>query len=200
VCCHPDGRSLVSGDWKGTHRHWDIESGKLVRELDAGVFYQLNRIQDCGGVRVLRFSQDGETLVCGGQKTPGGGFATGVPLVLLLDWETGKPRMEMPVGAENDGFVYDAQFHPGGFLMTASCAMPKCGHLWFWQPGDKEPFYVNKQIANGRSLSLHSDGRRLAVLTSESQNANGRKEGEYRGGSAKIHILQFPEMAATPSS
>jgi WD40 repeat protein len=200
VCFHPDGRSLVSGDLKGTIRHWDLETGKLVRELDGGIFYRLDRLQDCGGVRVLRFDAEGRTLVCGGQKTPGGGFAKGAPLVLLLDWETGKPRYETLVGAEDAGFVYDAQFHPGGFLMTASCAMPKCGNLWFWKPGETKPFYTSKDVANCRSVSLHPDGRLLAVVVSESQNLNGRQQGEYLGGSAKIHILQFPEKAGTSSS
>jgi hypothetical protein len=81
--------------------------------------------------------------------------------------------------------------------MAVSCAFPGKGHLWFWRPGDDEPFYVSQKLANGRSLSLHPDGRRLAMLVSQSPNGNGRqlKDGLYVGGSAKIQLLEFPDPA-----
>ena len=78
--------------------------------------------------------------------------------------------------------------------MATSCAFPGKGHLWFWRPEDDEAFFVSNKITNGRSLSLHSDRRRLAMLVSHSPNANGRrlKDGKYQGGSAKIHLLELP--------
>jgi WD40 repeat protein len=191
---HPDGKSLAGGDWKGVVRQWDLESGNAGRELDASLLYQFDRIQECGGVRHLAFDKDGKRLACAGQKKPGGGFATGTPCVLVFDWESGKLVREMPMGGDQDGFAYDAQFHPAGFVMAASCAFPGKGHVWFFRPEDEQPFYTSNKIPNGRSLSLHPDGRRLALLVSISPNANGRplKDGKYEGGSGKIHLLEFP--------
>lgn len=193
LCFHPDGKSLVSGDWKGIVRQWDLEKGEATRELEAATLYQLDRIQECGGVRHLAFDAEGKRLACAGQKTPKGGFATGTPCVLVFDWQTGQPLREMPMGGDQDGFAYDAQFHPAGFVMAASCAFPGKGHVWFWRPEDEQAFYTSNKIPNGRSLSLHPDGRRLALTVSLSANGNGRqlKDGRYDGGSGKVHLLEF---------
>lgn len=193
LCFHTDGKSLVSGDLKGRLREWDWDAAKVVRELDAGLLYQQHRIQECGGARHLSFDPAGKLLACAGQKTPQGGFATGTPCVLVFDWKSGKVIREMPMGGSQDGFAYDARFHPAGFVMAVSCAFPGKGHVWFWRPEDEKAFYSSNKIPNGRTLSLHPDGRRLAMMVSLSRNGNGRqlKDGEYPGGSAKIHVLQF---------
>lgn len=203
---HPDGKSLVSGDLEGVIRHWDIEKSKEVRQLNAEVLYNdeaetKGRIQQCGGVRQLEFGADGKRLVCGGQKEPAGGFATGTPCVIVFDWETGEQIREMPMGGTQDGFSYDARFHPAGFVMATSSAFPGKGHVWFWRPEDDKAFFSSSRLPNGRSLSLHPDGKRIAHLTSDSRNGNGRmlKDGEYAGGTAVIRILDFPE-ASEPSA
>jgi hypothetical protein len=199
---HPDrvfsllftaGGALVSGDLKGVIREWDIASRGVRRQLAAHVLYQRDNNQECGGVRHLAFDAEGRRLVCAGQKTPGGGFATGVPCALVFDWESGQVLREMAVGGNDDGFAYDACFHPAGFVMAASCAFPGKGHVWFWRPEDEKPFFQSNKLANGRSLSLHPQGGRLAFLVSLSANGNGRmlRDGQYLGGSAKIHILDI---------
>ena len=194
VCFHPDGQSLISGDLKGVIRHWDLATGKVARQLDAAILYQLDKIQECGGARLLAFDEKGERLVVAGQKTPGGGFATGLPAVLVFDWAAGTQLQEMQIGVTDDGFVYDARFHPAGFVMATSCAFPGKGHVWFWKPGDEKAFFVSTTLPNGRSLSLHPDGRRLAMLVSIAANGNGRgNDAEYKDGTAKIQVLDFPQ-------
>lgn len=194
---HPDGRSLVTGDLKGVLRHWDLAGKTVKRTLDAGRLYQLSKIQECGGARVLSFDHAGRYLACAGQKSPEGGFATGTPCVLMFDWESGKLVREMPMGGNQDGFAYDAGFHPAGFVMCASCAFPGKGHIWFWRPEDDKPFYTSNKIPNGRSLSLHPSGNPLAITVSLSPNGNGRnlKDGQYQGGSTKIVFAAFPSPA-----
>jgi len=196
----PDGKSVVSGDLFGSVRQWDIADQKQNREFDASLFYQLNRDQDCGGVRHLAIDHEGKYLVCAGQREPGGGFAKGMPSLLIFDWKTGKQIQEMKVGGTEDGFAYDAQFHPDGFIMGTSCAFPGKGHLWFWEPGDEKAFYLSKSIPNGRSISLHPDRRRLAMTVSVSINANGRPTGEYVGGTSKIHLLEFSNFKLKDAS
>ena len=199
---HPNGKSLVSGDLPGVIREWDVSSGKEIRQLSASTLYAdeaetKGRIQQCGGVRNLEFDATGSRLVCGGQKEPGGGFATGTPCVVVFDWESGEQIREMPMGCTQDGFAYDARFHPYGFIMATSSAFPGKGHVWFWRPEDEKEFFLSKKLPNGRSLSLHPDGLRIAHLTSEARNANGRplNDGEYVGGSAVIRVMKFPEQS-----
>lgn len=191
---HPDGKSLAAGDQKGVIRQWDAADGKSQRELDASLLYQLDRIQECGGVRHLAFDAEGKLLAAAGQKKPGGGFATGTPCILVFDWQSGQLVREMPMGGDQDGFAYDAQFHPAGFVMGASCAFPGKGHVWFWRPDQEQAFYTSTKLPNGRTLSLHPDGRRLALLVSLSANGNGRRvnDGKYDGGRAKVQFLEFP--------
>lgn len=206
LCFHPHGNWLVSGDLKGAIRHWDLPAGRQVRQLDAAVLYAdeaetQGRIQQCGGVRSLQFDAAGQRLACAGQKEPGGGFATGTPCVLVYDWDSGELIREMPMGGAQDGFAYDAQFHPDGFVMATSSAFPGKGHVWFWRPQDEQAFFSSNKLSNGFSLSLHPDGRRLAHLTSQSPNGNGRrlKDGQYVGGSAAIRLLQFPAAESANS-
>jgi WD40 repeat protein len=198
LCFHPGGKSLVSGDLKGVIREWNVDSGKSVRELDASSLYQLNHMQDSGGVRRLAFDAEGQRLLCGGQKDPGGGFCKGAPQLIVFDWASGKQTHEIVAGDTQEGFVYDAQFHPDGFVMACASAFPGKGRLFFWRPEDKEPFFSGKALTNGRSLSLHPDGKRIAYLVSNSANANGRplKGGEYAGGSAIVRVLDFPVEVA----
>ena len=74
----PDGRMLASGGIGDRFVHlWDVEKGKLLRELE----------QNVGGAHSLEFSRDGRTLAVGGY---------GEPYAALLDVATGSqigPRL-----------------------------------------------------------------------------------------------------------
>lgn len=199
---HPNGESFVVGDFHGTIREFETETCKQIREFEAVGLYQLNHIQDCGGVRKLTFSHDGSQLIAGGMKEPSGGFAKGSPVLQLFDWKSGKQLHELVAGDSQDGFIYDAWFHDDGFVVGTASAFPGKGKLFFWKPGDEKPFYVGSKLTNGRSISLHPDSDRLAFTMADSRNANGRplKDGEYAGGTAKIHILTFPEAVSAAAS
>ncbi|MBM83813.1 MAG: hypothetical protein CMJ78_24930 [Planctomycetaceae bacterium] len=193
VCFHPTKNVLFAGDLHGVVHQRNLDDEKIERTFDAKVLYQHHRIQECGGARHLQTDAEGKTLICAGMKTPSGGFGTGTPTVLLFDCETGKQTEELTLGPNNAGFIYDAVFHPAGFIMSAGGAFPGSGQLSFWKPGEKAAFLSDKKIANGRSISLHPDGKRLAVTISNSRNANGRplQDGKYIGGKGVIHLLKF---------
>ncbi|QDS93963.1 WD domain, G-beta repeat [Roseimaritima multifibrata] len=189
----PDGKSLVSGDLFGIIRQWDLDTGKSIRELSAVPLYQKHYNQECGGVRRLVFSPQGDRLAATGQKEPKGGFATGTPCVIVFDWATGDVLREMVVGDQNDGFAYDAMFHSSGNVVACSSAFPRKGPFWLWHPESEQALLIDKKLSNGLSLSLHPDGRRLALLTSNAPNGNGRglKDGEYPGGRSRIVLMQL---------
>lgn len=192
VAIHPDGKSLVTGDLKGSLRQWDLATRQVSRQIEAPALYTLDRLQDCGGARHLLFDAAGQQLLCGGIKSPTGGFAVGAPLLLVIDWTAGTIAHQLEHEDKTHGFIYDAAFHPGGFIMATTCAMPGTGHLWFWRIGEPKPFYLSTDLPNGRSLTLHPNGTRLALVTSIAVNANGRPAGDkYVDGTAKIHLLDL---------
>lgn len=198
VAFHPGGRALVAGDLKGVLTHWDLETGRGVREIDARLLYLYDRIQDVGGVRCLAFDPPGAVLVCAGSQPKSGGFVQGTPLVLLFDWATGRLRHSRTIGKESDGFVHDVALHPDGFVMGVTSGQPGSGQLFFQGHEDVAPFFLATHMANCHSLSMHPDGGRLVVAaTNAGSNGNGRqlKDNEYQGNWSPLHILDLPRPA-----
>ncbi|MBI3469195.1 MAG: hypothetical protein HY000_39835 [Planctomycetes bacterium] len=196
VVFHPDARSLVSGDMKGVVKHWDLETGTCMRDLDASVLFKLDRLQDVGGVRCLAFDPNGTMLACGGTRPKVGANVQGNPTILLFDWHTGMLKHEPQLGGEGDGFVYDMHFHPDGFLMAVTSGNPGQGKFLFIRPRDKDPFFVTTKMPNCHSLAVHPNGLRLAVTaTNGGSNGNGRqldKSGEYPGNWSPVHVWDMP--------
>ena len=63
---HKDGNILVSGDQHGVVKHWDVESAKCVRDLDATKLFKVYYQYEQGGVRAMTFDTDYSTLYCAG--------------------------------------------------------------------------------------------------------------------------------------
>jgi hypothetical protein len=197
---HPGGKSLAAGDVFGVVRQFDLPAGKPVRTLEAKELYRLDRIQDVGGVRVLLFSADGATLFAAGSQPKTGGFVQGVPLVLGLDWATGKPVSRWKGASDAEGFVHDLCRHLSGYLVGVTSGQPGNGRLFCWKPGDASAFFLTPKMANCHSVDLHPDGVRLAVsATNANSSGNGRvksKDGTYPGNASPIHLWQLPKRPA----
>jgi WD40 repeat protein len=204
VAFHPDGKSLVSGDLKGVVKQWDIDKGRAggvsppVRTFDAKVLYRVDRLQDTGGVRCIAFDKEGKSLAVAGTQPKNGGNVQGVPTILVFDWETGKLRHTLKVGTDTDGYVYDMQFHPDGFVMAVSSGNPGVGKFYFHRPGDDSPFFLATKMANCHSLAVHPAGTRLVVsATNGGSSGNGRllKGGEYPGNFSPLHVWDLPKSS-----
>ncbi len=206
IAFHPDGKALVSGDLKGIVRQWDLtrkDAGGArapTRELDARLLYKLDRLQDVGGVRSLTFDPKGDTLACAGTLPKNGASLQGTPTILFFDWNTGKPRNTLKVGADGDGYVCDLHFHPeAGFIMAVSSGNPGVGKFFFHQPSDNQPFFV-APIPNCHSLARHPNGMRLVIsATNANSNGNGRLKGknnDYPGNFSPLHIWDMPRPAS----
>lgn len=189
---HPSGQWLLSGDSRGVVKQWEVSSGTCSREFDARVLYTLSRLQDVGGVKVLAFDSQGSTLAVGGTTPKNGGTVQGTPTILLFDFSTGQLKSTLTQGSANDCYVHDIHLHGDGFVMAVTCGTPGQGTLFFRRPEDNEPFFATTKMANTQSLSVHPDGKRLAVVaTNPGSNGNGRqlKNGEYVGNHSPIYIL-----------
>lgn len=194
VAFHPGGKHVVSGDLKGLIQVWEVETGKPVRTFDARTMYLKDRIQDVGGVRCLTFSDDGSTIVAGGSKPKSGGFVQGSLLLLFFDWRTGKLSHTIRGAADTEGFVFDAAWHPSGFIMAVTSGQPGNGKLFLQRPADEKPLLVQSGMTNCHALSLHPNGRRLAVSGTNANSAgNGRllRNNEYPGNFSPVHVFDL---------
>ncbi len=199
VLWHKSGKSLVTGDHKGIGREWDLATLKSTREFNASVLFSQSRLQDIGGIRVLSFDRDAKTLAVGGVKPANGGNVQGAPTVLLFDWATGK--LTKTIELSGDVFVEDIRFDPNGFLMLAVSGNPGSGKLVYVHLDDTKPFFEVK-LSNCHALSVHPDGKRLAVsVTNANSSGNGRpksKDGskEYPGNWSQLVLFDLPQADA----
>jgi WD40 repeat protein len=170
VAFHPTGTALVSADLEGIVKQWNLVGGlpaspsSAVREFDAKVLYKYDEgfRADIGGIRSIAFSADGNLLACGGITDVSNAFAgIGKPAVALFDWQTGQRKQLLRPKEDFQGLVCGLAFHKDGYLIGAGGG--NGGALWFWKPDQPQAFFTLKLPANARDLSLHPDGRRLAI-------------------------------------
>jgi WD40 repeat protein len=164
VAFHPGGKSLVSADLLGAVKQWDLPEGKAVRELDARILhkYDTNFRAHHGGARGMTFNTDGSLLACCGITDVSNAFAgVGKPLVVVFDWQTGKTKLLLRPKDNFNGTAWGVSFLPSAEVVAVGGG--NGGALWFWKPGQAQSFHTVKLPNNARDLSLHSDGRRLAV-------------------------------------
>ncbi|HWE02481.1 MAG TPA: hypothetical protein VG326_08715 [Tepidisphaeraceae bacterium] len=205
---HPTGDALLVGDLKGIITHWDLATRAPVRRLDARILYLrpvisgVPEINDVGGVRCIAVDHDGKNIACCGSQPVSSGFFTGKPTIVVIDWETGKQKktLQWENADPSEGVALDVAWHADGFLMAASSGQPGKGAVYFWKPGEKSPFYIEKKLAHSRSVSLSADGDRLAFLQvapSSGQGGNGRHlaEGdEYLGFNSVIRVFESSKV------
>lgn len=197
VAFHPDGRTVVCGDFKGAVRAWDFGAGKIVREFDGSIFFRLDRLQDVDGLRRLMLIDGGKTLVAAGSQPANGATFQGKPTLMTWSFETGEAGKPVQQGEPKDGHVEDLALHPAGYLLGVTSGVPGNGRIFCWRPGEEQPFFTHTKIANIQSVALHPDGRRLAVTaTNRDSGGNGRqvgKDGEYKGNHSPVHLFGLSE-------
>jgi WD40 repeat protein len=178
-----DGKRLAYSDL-----HCNVilsDAGTLAPQGSVALteFFLLARMQEVTGLRQLRFTPDGTSLLAVGCKPSTGGFVEGVPLWVEVDLASGKVRESVKMGGAKDGFVLDLARHPEGFHLGALSG----------QPGAKEPFFSDATLANCQSVALHPAGQ-LAVVacTSKGSNGNGKpvtKDGQYLANTSPLHFF-----------
>ncbi len=164
VAFHPGGQFLASADLKGTIKVWDVVRGTWERDLDVKVLHKYDETfrADHGGARGMAFNADGTLLACAGITEVTNAFAgVGKPLIVQLDWQTGKQKLLQRPRENFQGTMWGVAFHPAGYVIGVGAG--NGGVLWFWKTDQAQDFFALKLPINARDLDLHPDGRRLAV-------------------------------------
>ena len=197
VAFHPGGKHLASGDLHGVVKHWEISTGRHVRDMVAAKLFRKIREYEQGGVRTMTFDTGGNTLYCAGFEgtTPNQGH--GKPTVVAFDWKSGKPRATLTPKAAFAGPILDVVYHPAGYLIGAGSSEAG-GALWFWKAGETTESHFVKNKTSFRGLALHQDGVHLAATAfgdrGGQRGGNGRrlnKKGEYVGFAGNIVLYEL---------
>ncbi|MBM4076370.1 MAG: WD40 repeat domain-containing protein [Planctomycetes bacterium] len=171
VAFHPDGKQLASGDLTAKFIHWEVETGMKVRDFAIASLskYDPGFMADYGGPYSMAFAPDGKRLLAGGITNVSNAFAAvGNPILVEIDWETGKETIaHSPKGTIN-GKVFGLALHPDGYLI-GSTGGGGGGHLYFWKPTEKEEFHTLNLENTTRDMSLHPDGLHIATCHHDKQ-------------------------------
>ena len=200
VAIHPDGKSVVSSDLFGTLRHYEVETGKLVRERTFEKLHFYKRIQDVPGIYILRFHDDGRTLLCGGGEPNTTGRQFAVPTLHFVNWESFEPTTTRQFGAARFGFIYDVAWHPDGWFALVTSGTPGAGQLVLARPEDEKPFFSSTKFANCHSVVFNPAGTQIIVAdTNRSSQGNGavrNKDGTYRGNTSPLYVFDLASASA----
>ncbi len=198
---HPDSKSLFCGDQMGKVKQWDVSSGKLIRELDLTVLHTRldNFLAEVGGVRSLAYDSKRDLLACGGMtNAKSNAFCPGDPLVVLMEVETGKEKMQLKSTIKADGPVNGLQFLPDGTLAGIGEGASGAS-LSFWSTEKPTPIHAIKMLS-GYEVALHPDGWQLAVSRFETngRSGNGRHSTPetYVSNDGLIEVYQLYEKPA----
>ncbi len=193
-----DGNTLFHGDLQGTIRQVETTNGKLVRTFDAAVLHKSDRLQEIGGVRLLRVTPDGKQLLAAGTRPKNGGNVQGIPNVLVFEITTGTLLQTIDLGKDGDVYVTDLVPGPAGQWLATISGNPGAGKVVAIQLDQTQPLFETTKYPNCHSLAWREAESRLFVsATNGGSNGNGRPvnaQGEYLGNHSPIYLLTPPSM------
>jgi WD40 repeat protein len=200
---HPDSQSLLSGDQLGVVRQWDIDSGELVRQFDLSILHTRkdNFLAHVGGVRSMALDSTGKLLACGGMaNAKSNSFCPGDPLIVIIDFETGKERIQLKPTQKADGPINALRFLSDGTLVGVGEGASGAS-LAFWKTDQPAPIHGIKMLS-GYEVDVHPDGQRLAVsrFQTNGRGGNGRRDepGEYTSHDGVVDIFHLYEKKEVP--
>ncbi len=163
VAFHPDGSRLVSCDLKGVVKDWNLKTGKCERDFDAKVLHKYDPgfMADIGGARGMAFKSNGSAVALCGITNVSNAFAgVGNPVVVLIDWQSGKAKLLKPKDVFQ-GTAWGVGFHPSGAVIAAGGAGQ--GRVWFWKNDEPVGVHTINVPANCRDFAISPNGERFAV-------------------------------------
>lgn len=166
VAISPNGKTIASGDRIGDVCLWELESGKLIRKLQAKEFYTydpIKRSRSIGGIRSLCFSPDGKQLAIGGigQVTNVDGFV-GPCRVEVWDWN--KAERVFAGQDKHKAVLNHITFHPTESLLIGGGGGDSGGILAFWDMKKTEPIHKAKPKGHLQRFVFDADNHRILAV------------------------------------
>lgn len=162
----PDGKALYSCDLKGQVKQWDVEGGKLARDLPAAAAlykYDTSFRADIGGARSIALTPDGKLLALGGITNVTNAFAgVGNAVIVILDVAEGKLARTLAPKEKVNGTMWGVARHPAGFWIGLAGGGGG-GWLYFFDDSQTEEFFKFKLPSDGRDLGVSADAMQVAV-------------------------------------
>jgi WD40 repeat protein len=136
VVFSPDGKLLATGGYSTKAKLWDVETGRLVCELDCG--------PEIGGLTPA-FSADGRIIAIGNRTSE----------TVLFDVASGERLISLP-----ERETQELAFHPSGHLLAVSYVD---GSIRLWNPTTGQLIAKQQKVANEiYSLDWSPNGELLA--------------------------------------
>jgi WD40 repeat protein len=163
-----DGERLATADKPGHIVVWDVKTGKQIKTCESPGMYTWDpsqRRHSIGGVRSLRFSNDGKTLAAGGIGKIGNIDHLGAKArIEIFDWEKGESLKILEAGDKFKGLVEHLLWHPEGKWLLAGGGDHN-GWLLFIDPEtrkiireEKAPMHVHEFALNEKADQIFAVG------------------------------------------
>ncbi len=166
VAYTPDGRVLSAAD-DGLVRLWDVEKGKIIREMAGHL----------GGVLSLDVSADGVRAVTGGRDGT------------VREWDLVSGEM-LKTAMAHRGWVNSVAYHPDG-RQVLSAGRDGVAIEWDWADGKESQAFEHGEwveavlfLGDGRICTAGKDGR-IQVWNRE----NGEQLATLCGHESAVHAL-----------
>src|SRR5262249_12016964 len=164
VAVSPDGKHIASGDRHGTVIVWEADTGQVVQKFEVPALYTYDpkqRKRSIGGIRSVKFSNDGKFLAAGGIGQVNNVDGLEGPVhVEVWDWR--KPHARFAGGAGHKGRVEDLLWHPDNTWLIGAGGGSDGGLLAFWKI-DKLPETPPKDPAAGQKVKVDGHIRRMVL-------------------------------------
>ena len=164
VTFHPSGEYIISGDYLGEIRQWEVKTGKYVRSYDAKALHTYNGGQGVhyGGVRSLDVSEDGKRLTgCGLHRAPNPLAGGNEAVALVFDWDSGEQTEQFELKGVR-ALTWRSIFHASGYLVGGAGGHHG-GYILFWKSGVTDEVHRFQLPNTARSMDLFPNG--VDVLT-----------------------------------
>jgi len=168
VAVSPDGKHLASGDRHGTVIVWETDTGQVAQKFAVPTLYTYDpkqRKRSIGGIRAVRFSNDGQYLAAGGIGQVGNVDGLEGPVhVEVWDWK--KPQVRFTAGAQaHKGMLEALLWHPDNTWLIGAGGGSDGGLLAFWKI-DKMPDAPKKDAVPGQRVKVDGHVRRIVLAAS----------------------------------